>query len=302
MQMINSLAKNQQGVALIQVLLVSTIITILAISFTYTAREQINTAMAFEQRIKASQLLRTTQSKILFSLLTQSNFSQANELFPLSEPWNFYGKPFTLSQSGQSTIKVILQNNAGLLPQQYIDWPMWRIVLNNLNYTETQVQQLLGEIRDWQDRETDSWVVGNSEATIEEDGYENRNLPIQLPQEIDRFFKDKPENLTIIKKISMHYPMAGLNLMHAPDQLLYLYFTPSEAAELIGKREENQLIKKDVMNLLGDNYNEEYFSFFPASQFTLTIQVSLHDSSFQETIEFTTQARSNPPFLLFNRY
>ena len=70
MTLINIKKHQQTGVALIQVLLVCSIISILAIHLSYTAREQVATAAAFEQRIKATQALKTAQSKIIYTLLT----------------------------------------------------------------------------------------------------------------------------------------------------------------------------------------------------------------------------------------
>jgi len=298
----NKSYKAQEGVALIQVLLISTIISLLAIRFSYTAREQINTATAFEQRIKAVQQLKSIQSKIIYTLLTQSTLTQANELFPLSESWNFYGKPFSLEKSENISITVTMQDIAGLLPQQFITWPMWRTILQNMDYTEYQAKQVQGEINDSQDRDADSWIVGNIEPITVSGESEYRNLPIQLPQEIDRFFSEMPDKLTDIKQISMQYPIAGFNIMHAPERLITLLFSREDAAEIIKKREEKQLSKTDIIGFLSDSYDAELYSFYPASQIKLTIYVNSDDIQLQETIEFKIQPNKNEPILLFSRY
>jgi general secretion pathway protein K len=263
----------QTGVALIQVLLISAIITLLAIRFSYTAREQVSTATTFEQRIQATQLLQSTQSKMIFTLLTEEDFAKANEIFPMSERWNFYGKSFYLEQTDSTYVKASMQDNAGLLPQQFITWPQWEKVL-----------------------------VGDMEPNALTNGNSYRNLPIQLPQEIDNFFNDNLVKLQDVKNISMYYPIAGFNLMNAPELLITYLFPENEATEMLSKRAANQLTSRDVIDLLGSQYDDVIYKFFPATQIKLTIEVKLNEIQLQETIEIKLQPRTEEPLLIFSRY
>jgi general secretion pathway protein K len=292
----------QTGVALIQVLLISAIITLLAIRFSYTAREQVSTATTFEQRIQATQLLQSTQSKMIFTLLTEEDFAKANEIFPMSEPWNFYGKSFYLEQTDSTYVKVSMQDNAGLLPQQFITWPQWKKVFASMGYNEQQIAKLSGEINDWQDRDLDSWLVGDMEPNALTNGNSYRNLPIQLPQEIDNFFNENLVKLHDVKNISMYYPIGGFNLMNAPELLITYLFPENEASEMLSKRAANQLTSRDVIDLLGSQYDDVIYKFFPATQIKLTIEVKLNEIQLQETIEIKLQPRAEEPFLVFSRY
>jgi len=294
----------QQGVALIQVLLISTIISILAIRFSFTAREQVNTAYALEQRVKANQKLQSTQSRIIYTLLTQKNTEteQPINLFPKTEQWNFHGKPFLIDHDENTQIKVAIQNSQGLLPQPYIKSALWHRVLKNMGYSSEQIKQKQGEIKDWQDSDTDSWLVGNAEPVFLANGKAYRNQTIQLPQEIAVFFEQEPQKLNIIKQISTQYSVVGLNLLDSPDLLLTLFFEPELAAEMIKQRNKNQLNKAQIIAVLGDAYDEELISFFSANRFKITIQVTLKDVKLQETIEIQFQPRKPEPVLIFARY
>jgi general secretion pathway protein K len=59
--------RNDAGIALFQVLLISTIIAILAIQFTQTARNQVTIAQTITDRVQAQILLKTTESELLYS-------------------------------------------------------------------------------------------------------------------------------------------------------------------------------------------------------------------------------------------
>jgi general secretion pathway protein K len=292
----------QTGVALIQVLLISAIISLLAIRFSYTAREQVSTATDFEQRIQATQILQSTQSKILFTLLTEEDFANPNEIFPMSEPWNFYGKSFYLEQTDSTHVKVTMQDNAGLLAQQFITWPQWKKVFASMGYNEQQIAKLIGEINDWQDRDLNSWLLGDMEPNALTNGNSYRNLPIQLPQEIDNFFNEDLAKLQDVKNISMYYPVAGFNLMNAPELLITYLFPEKEASELLSQRAANQLTSRDVIGLLGSQYEDEIYKFFPATQIKLTVEVKLNEIQLKETIEIRVQPQTDQPLLIFSRY
>ncbi len=86
----------QQGIALFQVLLITAVISIMAIQFTQTARNQLSIASTIVDRVEAQAQLRTTEAELLYSLITEKR--QQDTLSPnvYSRKWNFYGKPFTL--------------------------------------------------------------------------------------------------------------------------------------------------------------------------------------------------------------
>jgi len=294
--------KQQQGVALIQVLLISTIITILAIHFSFTAREQIAIATAFEQRVKATQALKTAQNKIIFTLLTQNNFKQQNNVLPNSELWNFHGKPFVLEKNENIEVTVAIQDNNGLLSQQYIKSQYWTKVLERMGLDSEQVKRKQGEIADWQDKNDTSWLMGDSEPRSLENGQEYRNKAIQLPQEIDWFFEQEPQYLPLIKQISTQYSVVGFNPMNAPNILLELFFEATIARLIIEKRDQHTLTRQQMFNYLGDEYDSVIMTLFQGVKFKITIQVKLADVQMQETIEVELQPNKNEPILIFSRY
>ena len=292
----------QQGIALIQVLLISTIISLLAIHFSFTAREQIAIAAAFEQRVKATQELKSAQSKIIYTLLTQNNLEQPNNVFPNSELGNFYGKPFILEQTENTKVLVSIQDNNGLLSQQYITSQLWTRVLERMGLDSNTRKRKQGMIKDWQDKNDESWLVGNTEPKVLENGQKYRNQAIQLPQEIEWFFEQEPQQLNVINQISTPYAMVGFNPMNAPNLLLELYFEPQIASLIINEREEKALTRKQMISLLGDDFDNVIMALAQGVQFKITTQVSFFDVQLQETIEIQLQPSESEPFLILARY
>lgn len=292
----------QQGIALIQVLLISTVISILAIHFSFTAREQVAIATAYDQRVKATQALKSAQSKIIYTLLTQNGFEQISDVFPSSEIGNLYGKPFILEQTGNTKILVSIQDNNGLLSQQYIKSQLWTRVLDRMGLDSSYRKQKQGIIEDWQDKDKNSWLLGNAEPQVLENGQRYRNQAIQLPQEIAWFFEKEPVQLNMVNEISTHYSVVGFNPMNAPTQLLELYFNPQIASLIIKKREDRTLTRNEMIDLLGDNFDDVIMSLFQGTRFKIIVQIDFLDVQLQETIEVQLQPNKREPFLIFARY
>ena len=74
-------ARDQTGVALLQVLLLSAVMSLLAIRFTETARDQLEMVTQFENRVQAQLLAHSAMSEVIFLNLSQSmvpRFSSEN--------------------------------------------------------------------------------------------------------------------------------------------------------------------------------------------------------------------------------
>lgn len=294
----HQLITKQRGVALIQVLLISAIITILAIRFSYTAREQVETANLFEQRIKATQLLKSAQSKVIYRLLTEDDFTRPSEILPNSERWNFYGKPFSINEN----VQVVMQDNNGLLSQHNMDDPLWDNLLQRIGFNEQQAGQFKTQITEWQDETIASNAFSSMQPKTLNNGLPYRNQPIQLPQEINWFFEEYPERLQIIKQVSSHYLRKSFNPLNAPDALITALFDPSVAQQVIEQRNQGEITEREVINFLGRDYDDEATVFFNSLALRMTIQVNYAEVVMQETLELKIQAHRQPQVSIFARY
>ncbi|WP_076410997.1 general secretion pathway protein GspK [Shewanella sp. UCD-KL12] len=94
----------QKGIALFQVLLITAVISIMAMQFTQTARNQISIASTIVDRVQAQSELRSAEAELLFSLITEKRQRDIHSNNSYAQNWNFYGKPFGLTQASQSDL------------------------------------------------------------------------------------------------------------------------------------------------------------------------------------------------------
>ncbi|NRD74688.1 general secretion pathway protein GspK [Shewanella sp. VB17] len=138
----------QQGVALVQVLLLTAILSMMALQFTLSSRQQVTMAIDLQNKMQAEIKLRTLESRLLFTLLTLSKNNadhtsqQENEI---GRQWNFYGEPFSVFKGATASIQDINgllsvygggQSKAleGLLTFLGTDPLEAKSIISNLNY------------------------------------------------------------------------------------------------------------------------------------------------------------------------
>ena len=88
--------RRDQGIALIQVLLVTGIIALLMLQMGLTAREQVARAQALVDRAEVQLAAQSRESALLYTLLTELLVRVPDSEIPYVAAWNFHGEPFTV--------------------------------------------------------------------------------------------------------------------------------------------------------------------------------------------------------------
>ena len=84
----------QRGIALVQVLLIVAVLSILALYFTQSARQQVHNATLMVDKAQAYIELKNAQANILYALLTEQKDpeqTQNSQNQTLINKWNFHG-------------------------------------------------------------------------------------------------------------------------------------------------------------------------------------------------------------------
>lgn len=100
----------QSGIALFYVLVVTAVVSLLALQFTLEARRQVAAAQAVLARAQAALDLRSAESDVLLALATQPLAAAPSGPDPVARRWNFYGEPFD-----HGGVAVSIQDLNGLL-------------------------------------------------------------------------------------------------------------------------------------------------------------------------------------------
>ena len=139
--------KRSRGIALIQVLLISAIISVLALYLSKSAREQIAMAQLSNDRAEALLMLHSAQAEVLVALLTHYREQDPNARELLPRRWNFYNQPF----KWQEGVEVRIQDQSGLISVQFPEASLVKQMYRQLGYDTAQASGFIDRLLDWQD-------------------------------------------------------------------------------------------------------------------------------------------------------
>lgn len=208
----------QQGVALLQVLLLSVVITLLLLQLIYTARGQLAVTSEVEQRVKADLLIHSAQNEALYSILITPGTLQPETLTFIAENQGPIRAAEVLLENGVS-VKTRLFDLSGLLPLRFPENSLWRSALFEMGLEAELVNSFLFELRQMQDLDSKASDMFD-EPLRSTAGVAYPNLPIQLSQSVNSWFDLDPLVRKKIREISHHYSQATVNLMASPDPIV----------------------------------------------------------------------------------
>ncbi len=238
---------NQRGIALFQVLLLSTILTVVILSMNYQAREHVKLAHAAQGYAQANLTLQSAEAELLFMMLTHSwgDLKKNKAMNGL----NFHGKPFNFGQA-----QISIQDTSGLMnlvvPEQKLLSAFTAIHAKD----PLLGRQLSAAIADWQDRDHIRRNDGAEQADYGND-LMVRNGPIQYKEEL-KFVKGMSDALyDRLSPLLTLFPK-GANLNEQPDEIWRLYIREPQVSELIQLRDANKLTASLFERLSGVAINE----------------------------------------------
>lgn len=231
---------NQRGIALFQVLLLSTILTVVILSMNYQAREHVKLAHAAQHYAEATLVLQSAEAELLFTMLTNSWYElEKNDSI---QGINFYGKTF-----GFAGADINIQDTSGLLNLVSPDINLMSAFTRTYANDPALGRSITAAIADWQDRDTVKKLDGAEQADYPE-GVTVRNGPIQYNEEL-RFIKGMTEEL--YQKLSPLVTLfpRGVNLNQQPESVWRFYIEEPALSELIRLRDEHQLTAQNFERL-----------------------------------------------------
>ena len=285
-------SSTESGVALLQVLLLSMIVTLLVLQLIYSARGQLRLANDVEHRVEADLLIHSAFNRALFSLITDpGSFTRQREI-PLDQMYadsTFASEPFKNAQ-----VQASLRDISGLLPQRSPEHPLWRPVLLSLGMTSQEASVFLQELGDMQDADLQDFRQ-ESEPLFSRSGFRYPNVPIQIDNSLSAWSRMDPELMASVLELSHHYPRSIVNLRHSPP-LIQASATDAYGTRLIAQQGDNQS-ERSVSDFLEERFG--YWVTTDQSNFwRLDISVQSDDIVRDASFDFYIDSQSNPPFLL----
>lgn len=254
----------QSGVALLQVLLMSAVISVLALQMSYSAKDKVSIAQVIQDKVMAEVAVRSMESELLFALSTVRWVKDEQHENKLARIWNFYGSPFEYEDIGTITI----QDNSGLIS-----------VFNggDRSTVERAFERLLGS-------KHQARVARN--ALIDTQGFQSSTNEVGIS---GQFFQSRQEMLRALKELGIpsskaevftRIPYSAYLPLQAPDESLKLWLPERQAKAVIESRQNGELTPQLFTQLTGLR-KSDYMLFYPSGRFIITLKKQIGDARVQ---------------------
>ncbi len=293
----------QRGVALIQVLLISALVMMLALQISFDTKSQLRLATGYTHKVNAETQIYSAKSELLYTLITQNHAKQAND-DGLVGKWNFYNKPFFIDQ-----VEVRMQDAAGL--HSIIASPSNRLAqqLVYLGMPETTAERFSPTFLNWQLPESDWKFGGLTEQEFDDLAITPRYGLIQFQSEFELILKallaaDKIDENNLIARTKCCFSMysaGSLNLLTAPEAIWGALVGPDFVESLAAERELGSLDRASFLRITGWQ-SQESIGFLNSSTVLLEFKATSADITQRLKLDVTLQSESsNMPFLIRKR-
>lgn len=277
--------RNQGGVALLQVLLLSMVISLLLIQLVYTARGQLALAGRLDERVRADLIIHSAKSEALFALLvdTADNLDQKLGLVASAGQRSAVVDDFRVSTS--------VGDVAGLLPLRYPSHPFWPSVLDELGVDRSSAQVFLRELRDMQDADN-AGGPASEEPQRSSVGFLYPNAPVQTVNSLKTWFRLDASVSERLTRLSHHYEQAAVNLEQAPEAIKRAVLDNYETSLVNnnGKRASPR----------ASQYVQDQFGYWvdnsPSGIWRVHVSVNTSSFSREKTYDLHLTPRRNIPF------
>lgn len=279
----------QQGVALIQVLVIVAILSVMGLSFTRETRAALQVAKWNSDRMQAELNIRDAEAVLLYQLITvdRSVDGIPEGKSPLTQRWNFWGDYFSFSDE----TRIAIRDQSSLLHVNYPEEDYFVRLAVHLGYDPDDAAGLLDEMLDWQDLDDVPRNNGAERDQYPEGGIRNGAVPsvdeLRLLSSIQKDSEDK-----LIRELTL-YRRGGLNLYNASETLIGA-LTTSVAADQVKQLRQNRSITIEQFKRITGI--EESFSVIFANTNYLAIdiesQVGESSASSHTVLQLNTKAEA----------
>jgi general secretion pathway protein K len=231
--------QRQHGVALVQVLLVTTIIILLVMQLSLTAADQVKRAQQLQDRSEATLYLHSREVALFYTLLTESLNSTSGSTNPYAANWNFHGEAYVVDG-----LEITLQDQSGLMRFPVLDVFEFEQLLTALGLGPTLARNLAQQFANWIGVRTSSGgrPVGAMMRGGSGDPVQYFAELLLLPGMDEQLYGKLAELMTL-------YPTPGFNPLTAPAPLLRMRMPESTLQAVLAARSKGELDQNRLWQL-----------------------------------------------------
>ncbi len=235
MKKLNASNKRNRGIALIQALIISIILTMLGIYINQTVRSQIGTVSLMKDSFDLGLQLENAEAELLHKLLTQKLYRKNESDDAIVQQWNFYGKPFKLNEN----TTVMIQDLSGVLGLNILDNTIASKFFEQQGGSDHEIRTLLDSLADWKDKDDLkrlNGAEGHYYSQIKKPG--PRNAYLQTVEEVESVKQGLLLTSEQWKRYFTTEIIVGFNPLNAPNAILKAFLSNNSFYEEVLRQRE----------------------------------------------------------------
>ncbi|CAH9056804.1 hypothetical protein PSECIP111854_01867 [Pseudoalteromonas sp. CIP111854] len=241
----------QKGIALIQILLFSAILTIVALYFSGVAKNQVGISQLTSDRAEALVLLHGARQKLFFDLLTNQKSLVPQDNDPYQ--WNFFGDSFELAPG----VTVQMYDLASRINIRYPERARLIAFLKHSGMDEQAASNWVSDLLDYQDTDIID-DFGRPERLLF--GKTNRNGPLSDKSEIQKLGLEQQIAKKLLPNITL-FRRSSFNPMNASPELLAALYGQRVSSKIIELRRLSTTTKDSFKRQTGIEESDGVFIF-----------------------------------------
>lgn len=276
--------RHERGAALILVLMVTGILGLLLLHIGLTSRAYVEEASLLQGRAEASLKLRSRESAMLFTLLTNPWLPdpQRRATNPYLERLNFRGDPFDVDGA-----RFRIQDESGLIqmpqPGQKLD--EFAQVLQEIGLSSGDVERAIAGIHDV--LESDS-------------GEKSTRTPLQSFGQLRGVAGLSDAALARLEQVATLYPAQLFNPLTAPPEVLAVKYRGFSKDAVLDLRARGELSLKSLYDLTGRGV-DEFTANYPGAALRLDIAVKVGSVALRRESRVIVEPYADQPLRLWSR-
>lgn len=282
-----------QGIALLQVLLLSAILMVMLLAIHASAQRHVKLAELAIARAEASAMLNSVEAETLFALLTHQRRRYLDGSMELPKRWSFDNTEF---QFGEAIVQIedtsglqSLLSPAGLLP-----------MLQGFTNDEALARSLVAAIEDWQDSD-DETRFGGAEQADYPPSVVVRNNAIQDVSELRVIKGFTPELIAKVSPYITLFPKKYQNLYAMPEEMLRYYIDPVQLKQVLAERQKGSLTPDRFSQLTGIE-QDEFVGFTTSKGLLLRFTVDRNGVKLSRQFSVNLEPTAEQPLQFWDYY
>jgi len=285
---------SQRGIALIQVLIITFVLSLLGLYINQSVREQVNITTSIQNKFLMRLELERTEADLLEALLSNKKYPNKLATNNITSKWNFYGKEFQLNDNAYITLTDL----SALMGLNISNQTLLKNVLLQLEIDEVSAREFVDSLADWKDKNDLSRLNGAESSYYQQQKkrYVARNGFLQAPSEVNLIRGGESISSPLLSKYFTTEIVAGFNPLNSPEKILNAFVNDKNSVQkVLQLREQGNLNGYQFFKLTGVE-SGEYITFATGSKIKVQLRITYKGAQLTKAyiLDATPQSYTKP--------